>query len=269
MRDQHSAFVGSIPENYDRYLGPCLFEPYALDIVQRVLVSEGASVLEIACGTGIVTRHLRDSLPKSARLVASDLNEAMLAYAAGKFGPDDDVEWKQADATSLPFADASFGAVICQFGLMFVPDKAAALREVRRVLVPDGLFVFNVWDSIDKNELAQIAHETISTFYEHDPPTFYKIPFVLHEEEEILDLLEAAGFSDSLVSVLTKTGISPSAADAAKGLIEGNPVIVEIDQRGGPDVQTIEAAVAAAIASRCGDRPARSKSQALVCTSRR
>jgi len=269
VSNQHAAFVGSIPENYDRYLGPCLFEPYALDIVQRVKVSEGAGVLEIACGTGIVTRHLRDALPKSARLVASDLNEAMLAYASGKFGADDAIEWKQADAAALPFADSSFDAVVCQFALMFFPDKAAALREVHRVLKPGGSFVFNVWDEIGKNELALIAHETVSTFFEHDPPAFYQVPFGLHEQELIMNLLEAAGFKDSQISVLAKTGTSPSAADAAKGLVEGNPVIVEINQRATVDVQTIEAAVAAAVASRCGDRPLVGKLQALVCTARR
>ena len=269
MSNQHAAFAGSIPENYDRYLGPCLFEPYALDIVQRVQVSEGGSVLEIGCGTGIVTRHLRDTLPKSARLVASDLNEAMLAYGAGKFGPDDGVEWKQADATSLPFADASFDAVVCQFALMFFPDKAAALREVHRVLTPGGGFVFNVWDEISKNELAFIAHETVSTFFEGDPPTFYQVPFGLHDQGLILNLLEDAGFKDSQISVLAKTGISPSAADAAKGLVEGNPVIVEINQRATSDVQAIGAAVAAAVASRCGDKPVRGKLQALICTARR
>lgn len=269
MTDQHAAFVGSIPENYDRYLGPCLFEPYAMDIVQRVKVSEGASVLEIACGTGIVTRHLRDSLPKSARLAATDLNQAMLDYAACKFGPGDAIEWKQADATSLPFADNSFDAVVCQFALMFFPDKLAALREVHRVLVPDGLFVFNVWDSIDKNELQQIAHEMVSAFFENDPPTFYKVPFELHERGLIMDLLTEAGFRNPTVTVLAKTGISPTASDAAKGLIEGNPVIVEIDERAGSDVRAIERAIAAAVSSRCGDRPVRGNLQALVCTARR
>ena len=267
MSDQHVAFVGSIPENYDRYLGSCLFEPFALDIVQRVPVDAGV-VLEIACGSGIVTRHLRDRLPKEARLVASDLNDGMLAYAAAKFGPDDAIEWKQADATSLPFADASFDAVVCQFGLMFFPEKVAALREVHRVLSPGGLFVFNVWDSIDKNELAHLAHETISTFFEHDPPAFYTLPFLLHDEELILDLLKTVGFSDSAITGLAKAGISPSAADVAKGLIEGNPVILEINQRGG-DVQAIETALAASVAARCGDNPVRSKLQALVCTARR
>lgn len=269
MNDQHAAFVGSIPENYDRYLGPCLFEPFARDIVRRVPVAEGDSVLEVACGTGIVTRHLQDTLPKNARIVATDLNESMLAYARAKFGPDDVVEWKQADATSLPFADGSFDAVVCQFGLMFFPDKVAALREVHRVLRPGGVFVFNVWDSIDKNELAQITHQTVSSFFENDPPTFYVLPFTLHKQEIIAELLEEAGFNESEFAVLAKTGISPSAADVAKGLIEGNPVIVEINQRAAADAQAIEAAVAAAVASRFGDKPVRSKLQAIVCVATR
>jgi ubiquinone/menaquinone biosynthesis C-methylase UbiE len=269
LNDQHSAFVGSIPENYDRYLGPCLFEPFARDIVRRVQVSDGDSVLEIACGTGIVTRHLRDALPTTTKLVATDFNESMLGYARAKFGPDDLVEWKQADATSLPFAECSFDAVVCQFGLMFFPDKVTALREVHRVLRPGGAFVFNVWDSIDKNELAQITHETVASFFENDPPSFYEVPFTLHNQEIIADLLAKAGFNQAEFSIVAETGISPTAEDVARGLIQGNPVILEIHQRAVADVQAIEAAVAAAVASRCGDKPVRSKLQAILGSANR
>jgi ubiquinone/menaquinone biosynthesis C-methylase UbiE len=269
MSDQHAAFVGSIPENYDRYLGPCLFEAYALDIARRVQVPDGASVLEIACGTGIVTRHLRNSLPTSARLVATDLNEAMLAYAVNKFQSHESVEFKKADAMELPFPDASFDVVVCQFGLMFFPDKERAMREAHRVLKPGGVYVFNVWDAIEKNELAGIANETVRAFFDQDPPTFYQIPFGLHDEAVIRKLLDGAGFRDAEMLDLEMTGVSPSAADAAKGLVEGNPVIVEINQRATSSVESIEAAVAAAIAARCGDNPVRGKLQAIVCTARR
>jgi ubiquinone/menaquinone biosynthesis C-methylase UbiE len=268
MSNQHVSFIGSIPENYDRYLGPLLFEPYALDITERVRVSDHGSVLETACGTGIVSCRLRNSLPKEARLIATDLNQAMLDYAARKFGPDDAVEFKQVDATSLPFDDATFEAVVCQFGLMFFPDKLAALREAHRVLAPGGLLVFNVWDAIENNKAQQITHETIASFFESDPPSFYAVPFGFHDESVIADHLAAAGFDAHDLSVVPKTGTSPSAADAAKGLVEGNPVIVEIDQRGG-SVQAIEAALADAIAMKCGDNPVRIKLQALVCSARK
>lgn len=268
MSNQHAVFEGSIPENYDLYLGPCLFESYASDIALRVTVSDGASVLEIACGTGIVTRQLRNRLPRSVHVTATDLNEAMLSYAAAKFGSDDTVEWKQADATSLPFADSSFGAAVCQFGLMFFPDKLAALKEVRRVLAPGGQFVFNVWDALERNELAQVANDTVTQFFEDSPPTFYQVPFGLYETEVVTGLLKDAGFGDVEMSVLAKDAISTSAADVAKGLIEGNPIIAEIRQRATAAVETIEAAVANAIANRFGEKPVRSKMQAIVFSAR-
>jgi ubiquinone/menaquinone biosynthesis C-methylase UbiE len=269
MSDQHTAFIGSIPENYDRYLGPALFEPYAADMVERLNVPESASVLEMACGTGIVTRRLRDRLPPGVRLVATDLNEAMMAYAARKFRSDEAVEWKQADATDLPFPDESFDTVVCQFGLMFVPDKERAIHEAYRVLQPGGTFLFSVWDAIEQNDLAHIAHTTISTFFEQDPPNFYEVPFSFHDPEAIESLLVAAGFREIQLSPLTLPSISPSASDAAKGLIEGNPVIVAINERRPSSVPKIVAAVAAAVAARCGDRPVQGRMQAFVCTALR
>ena len=268
MRNQHVAFVGSIPENYDRYLGPCLFEPYAVDITERVTVKEGSAVLETACGTGIVTRHLRNKLPKSVRLVATDLNEAMLDYASTKLGMDAAIEWKKADAAALPFEDGTFDAVVCQFGLMFIPDKLAAVREVHRVLVPNGLFVFSVWDSIDKNDIAKIANQAVALFFEKDPPTFYQVPFGLYDQNVVRGLLRDAGFKDPQISALEMTGESPSSIDAAKGLIEGNPILNEINQRATADLKTVETAVAKAVAEQCGDNPVRCKLRAFAYTVR-
>ena len=175
MADDHSVFAGNVPENYDRYLGPILFEPHATQLCGRLdLRSTNVAVLEIACGTGIVTRKLRDVLPATAQLVATDLNEPMLEFARKKFRPDERVQWQQADAMNLPFADGKFAAVVCQFGLMFVPDKLQALREARRVLHTNGQLLLSVWDEIQRNDFARLAHTTILSFFPIDPPLFYE-----------------------------------------------------------------------------------------------
>ena len=265
MTDQNVAFVGSIPENYDRYLGPALFEPYAFDLAERVKVSDNASVLEIACGTGILTRILRNRLPATAKLVATDLNDAMMQFAAKKFRAEENISFKQADATALPFPVSSFDAVVCQFGLMFVPDKKGALDEARRVLIPGGSFVFNVWDAIEFNELAWIAHTTIAKFFDRDPPMFYQTPFGMHDTEEIVALLEDAGFQELDISLLKLPSISSSANEVAQGLIRGNPVIMAIEERASSGAAEIERAVAAEVAARCGDMPVKARMQAFVC----
>jgi ubiquinone/menaquinone biosynthesis C-methylase UbiE len=265
MPANNAAFVGSIPENYDRYLGPVLFDPYATDLVARLSLPESAAVLELACGTGIVTRRLRDRLGPTARLVATDLNEAMLGYAARKFGPEEAVEWKQADATELPFSDQSFDAVVCQFGLMFFPDKGKAVRETFRVLKPGGIFIFSVWDAIEHNDLPHIAHSIISKFFEDNPPDFYDVPFSFHDPETIRSLVSAAGFKEIELSLLPLPAIAPDAQDAAKGLVHGNPVIAAIKERNESSAPEIEAAIAAEVAAQFGDAPVRARMQALVC----
>lgn len=139
-RDPNVLFEGAIPENYDRYLGPVLFEAFAKDIAARLPSEDLKDVLEIACGTGILTRQLRDNLAPEVRLVATDLNPGMVAFAQGKFGANEKVEWQEADAGALSFADDSFDAVVCQFGVMFFPDKETAMRECHRVLRPGASF---------------------------------------------------------------------------------------------------------------------------------
>src|SRR3954469_20008800 len=228
MENKNALFAGWIPAAYDRYLGPILFEPYAEDLVARLDVPASGSVLELACGTGILTRKLRDRLAASVELIATDLNEPMFRNAARKFRADEAVEWKQVDACALPFAERLFDVVVCQFGIMFVPDKLLCAREARRVLKPGGLFLFNVWSAFSENPLGKIAHETISGFFEKDPPTFYEVPFGYHDQNEIKQMLDRAGFGDIRIEVVTKTSVPTDAKDAANGLVHGNPISVAI-----------------------------------------
>jgi ubiquinone/menaquinone biosynthesis C-methylase UbiE len=168
--------VGSIPKNYDRYLGPLFFHDYADDLVARLPSSPGMRVLETACGTGIVTERLWNRLRGRGSLVATDLNGPMLAHAQTRLAPDPNLQWRQADATKLPFPDASFDAVVCQFGIMFFPDKAVGAREAFRVLRPGGTWPFNVWDAMERVPVVRITHETVARFFPTDPPQFYRIP---------------------------------------------------------------------------------------------
>lgn len=269
MPANNAAFVGSIPENYDLYLGPVLFEPYAADLAARLQVPENASVLELACGTGIVTRRLRDRLNPDAKLVATDLNEAMLDYARAKFAPESPVQWQQADATDLPFADQSFDAVVCQFGFMFFPDKDKALREAFRVLRPGGTLLFNVWDAIEHNDLARTARDVITKFFADNPPDFYDVPFSFYDPEAIRTHLSAAGFEDIELTMLPFPSKSVSAHAAVQGLIHGNPIIAAIKERDETLIPEIEAVLEAKIADQYGVAPVEAKMQALICEAKR
>jgi SAM-dependent methyltransferase len=261
--DPNIIFEGSIPENYDRYLGPAFFEPFAIDIAARLQGEQPKNVLELACGTGTLTRRLRDSLAPAARLVATDLNPGMLAFAQGKFGAIENLEWQVADASALPFSDGSFDAVVCQFGLMFVPDKESAMRECYRILGSGGVFLFNVWDSMEHNPFGWIAHKTIATFFEYDPPNFYELPFGFYDADLIRGLLQRAGFMAIEASLVTLPCRSPSAAEFAIGLIRGNPVATAIEERG-VDPDEVIRSVGQEIAERYGAAPVESTMQAFV-----
>jgi ubiquinone/menaquinone biosynthesis C-methylase UbiE len=262
-RDRNVLFQGEIPKNYDRYLGPVIFEPYARDIARRLVDRGTKSLLEIACGTGIVTRHLRNTLPMSVEIIATDLNADMFEFAKLKFRDGERVRWQQADACALPFPDGSFDAIVCQFGFMFVPDKAAAIRESHRVLRSGGLFLFNVWDSFDANPFAQIAHTTIASFFDRDPPRFYEIPFSLYDSRIVGELLDSAGFKKIEMFSETRPCRSSSAKEFATGLVRGNPVSAEATERG-VDPENLIAAVAKELGNRFGAAPVESTMRAIV-----
>lgn len=268
MFAQAAHFTGTMPTHYDSVLGPHLFTDYAADLTQRVVAGKAARVLELAAGTGIVTRMLRSVLPPSADLVASDLNAAMLAVAREKFDAGEGVAFRIADAAALPFADDEFDALVCQFGVMFFPDKDKAYREAFRVLAPDGLYHFNVWDSFAFNPFARIVHDTVAEFFDKDPPGFFTVPFGYHRIDEIKASLIGAGFDDISAHVLRIEKTVTEARQFATGLILGNPIIEEIE-KGAAELNRIIDAVTAALQRAFGRDPGYMPLQAIVLSARK
>ena len=195
MQSADSVFAGSIPALYDRYLGPALFDPYAADLARRVVDLSAGAVLETAAGTGRVTRVLAQALPDSVSIVATDLNQAMLDFATAQPGGDR-VSWRQADALALPFEGARFDAVVCQFGVMFFPDKPAGYREAARVLKPGGRFLFNVWDAIEANTFALVTTEALSGQFPENPPLFLPRTPYAYYRTDVIGAVYAAIHSD-------------------------------------------------------------------------
>jgi ubiquinone/menaquinone biosynthesis C-methylase UbiE len=187
-------FKGGMPAFYDRYLGAITFAPYAAEIAGRVAALTPQRILETACGTGILTLAMAECLPPTAQIVATDLSQPMVDFAAAKRG-DPRITWRQADAQDLPFADTVFDLVVCQFGIMFLPDKRKGLREACRVLRPGGRFVFTSWDGLDHNALPQTAVAAIAALFPADPPSFMqRVPYGYHDRATIAAQLKSAGF---------------------------------------------------------------------------
>ena len=264
MADSHTAFIGSIPEYYDKYLGPLIFEEYALDLARRVSVPAGGTVLETAAGTGIATRHLRDILPQDVKIVVTDLNESMLEYSKLKFNAHHNLEFQPADAVDLSFPSALFDAVVCQFSLMFFPDKQAALKEVARVLKPGGVFVFNIWDSYEHNHFIQTVNETLFRLFPEDPPPFFDVPYGYYQIDEVKGLLGQTGFSDIEIAVLPRDSLAETARQVALGYILGTPVCIQIAERGGIEVEKIVDIVEGDICQTYGRSSISAKMQAIV-----
>lgn len=260
-----AAFAGSIPQLYERYLVPLIFEPYAAGMAHRVAARQPLRVLETAAGTGVVTRRLAQALPPETFIVATDLNQAMLDEAAAT-GTSRPVEWRQADAMQLPFPDESFDAVVCQFGVMFFPDKAKAFSEARRVLRPGGQFLFNVWDGIEENEFADTVTRALASLFPDDPPRFLaRTPHGYHDVSVIARDLALGGFSQAPESVtLTARSRADSPRVPAIAYCEGTPLRNEIEARGPSRLGEATAVATDAIAARFGSGPVDGKIQACI-----
>src|SRR5258708_6439440 len=268
VSDRAANFVGNIPEIYDRDLGPVLFADFAEETARRIAVGAPAQVLELAAGTGIVTRFLRDLLSAASRVVATDLNAPMLEIAQAKFSAGEAVEFQPADATDLPFPDGSFDMVVCQFGVMFFPDKEKSYREAFRVLIPGGRYVFSVWDAHRHNLFGRIAHELVATFFPTDPPQFFQVPMSYYRLDPIKDALADAGFADFRVTVSSRVKEVADIDRFARAFVFGNPAIEQIEARGG-DPEAFTAALASAYRRELGSGPRPPPLPAIIFEARR
>ena len=247
------SFAGSIPQLYERYMVPLIFEPYAADLAARTALGRPSRVLEMAAGTGVVTRHLARVLAPDATIVATDLNPAMLDHAAS-IGTDRPVQWQLADAQKLPFEEHAFDAVVCQFGVMFFPDKSRAFAEARRVLWPGGTMLFNVWGPIEHNAFADSVTGTLAMVFPDDPPRFMaRTPHGYHDLSVIArDMANGGWITPPRFDTLTYRSRAASAYDAAFAYCQGTPLRNEIETRGPARLQEVTDRAADAIAERFG-----------------
>ncbi len=282
MSSGDSAFAGSIPQRYEQYLVPLIFDPYARDLTQRTVSLSPSAVLEIAAGTGVVTRQLAAQLPAAVTIVSTDLNQAMLDHAVS-VGTSRAVTWRQADAMNLPFADNSFDVVVCQFGAMFFPDKAAAFAETRRVLRPGGTFLFNVWDRIEDNEFADCVTQAMARLFPSDPPRFLaRLPHGYYDQALIGRALVDGGFTGAIVfDTVAVQSRAESPRSVAIAYCQGTPLrnelekleeLEEIGEREGRAASVLDVATdiaAAAIEQRFGVGRVTGKLQAHVISATR
>lgn len=268
MQEGDRSFAGSIPTLYDRLLVPLMFQVYADDLAARVAAGTPEAVLEIAAGTGAVTRALAPKLGQKCRYLVTDLNPPMLERARQRQPTDHRIEWRQADALALPADAHSFDAVCCQFGVMFFPDRIAAYREARRVLAPGGRLVLNTWDGLEANVFAERVNREVAGRFPDDPPNFFeRVPHGYHDPERIRADLAAAGFGSVAVERMEAMSTPMSAEDIATAFCQGTPLRNELDARGA-DLEAVTGDVAAAIAKEFGDGPVSARLAALVVSAK-
>lgn len=262
-------FAGSIPDVYDDFLVPLIFEQYADDLARRTATFDPQRVLELAAGSGVVSRAVAAVLAPTTRYVVTDLNPPMLDRAASRQDDPGGVEWQPADAMNLPFDEASFDLVLCQFGAMFFPDRVAAYEETRRVLGEDGAFVFNMWDRIQENDFAFEVTRALEEVFPDDPPRFLpRTPHGHYDTEKYRAELKAAGFRDVTVEPVDAISIASNPFIPAVAYCQGTPLRTEIEARGEPGLEEATARTAEAISKRFGNGEIRGRIRGFVVTAR-
>ena len=268
MGDQEDrTFAGAIPTLYETYLVPLIFEPYAMELAMRLAPKSLTRVLEVAAGTGVVTRAMAATLPERAAIVATDLNQAMLDQAAA-IGTRRPVEWRQADAMQLPFGKGTFDAVVCQFAVMFFADKSRAFSEIRRVLRAGGVFIFNVWDRLSENEFADVITTALESVFPEDPPRFLaRTPHGYHDQATITADLDRGGFARPVaIETIAARSRASSPLIPAIAYCQGTPLRNEIEARDPSRLGEATARATDAIAQRFGTGAVDGKIQAHLIT---
>jgi len=247
-------FSGSIPNHYDQYLGPMFFEPYAIEVSNRIDPSSIDVALELASGTGRVTRHLRNVLPSTSKLIASDISPDMLAVAKEKLKAAN-IDWQIIDAQELAFDDDSIDLVVCCFGYMFVPEKSKAFAEVHRVLRAGGMFLLTTWDNLELIGASHVYRNIAKKYLEEPLPESCNLPFSMNDESAIKEMLQKAGFSKISIEKVSKVSVSATAKEATEGLTQGGSIYNAIMSRNPDWIGEIKALVEKELAQKFGEAP--------------
>jgi ubiquinone/menaquinone biosynthesis C-methylase UbiE len=263
-----SDLPGEAAAHYDQFFGPLFFEPYAIEVAKRIAAVPVSIVLEIAAGTGRVTRHIREHIPSSAKLIASDINKDMLAVAKKKFS-NLDIDWQNIDAQQLPFSDNSIDLVVCCFGYMFVPDKPKAFAEVYRVLKPGGLFLFTTWDKLEKNTASYTARSIAMKYLKEPLPESHNTATSMNDKAVIKPLLQDAGFAKISIEKVKLFSVSPTAKEATNGLVEWGPIYEEIKKNDPACIDEIKIKVEKELAEKFGAAPMIAPMSAVISEARK
>ena len=269
MKKIYSEFTGNIPENYDRYLGPMFFYDCAEDLATRIAAGQAEKILEIAAGTGIATRYIRDQVPQETHITASDLNADMLKHAEKKFSAEENIRFQVADAMALPFEDQQFDVTTCQFGIMFCPDKVQTFREAHRVLNDGGRLLFSVWDALAHNPLPRATNDMLAEFFDGNAPAFLQTPFSYHDQELIRADMAEAGFNDVQFTTLKGECVFAEPDAAALGMVTGSPLRLEIEQRGDSAIDDIVSAISHDLKTTFGEQDCRVPMRWTVISARK